>query len=174
MENLATPGSTSSQSPPIDEIDEIVEDWSERRHEEAERNTRAAVEREQFLQDFERMSESVIQPAMQAAAARLKRDGCGGLVEKRPGVGPHGPRIILWMALDTPVSDERREDRNPYLRLEADVSHRNIAIWQGDMWEKKGGGSGPSTPMGLAEISAAGITKRVLEIFAERPLTISC
>jgi|GEM_PF-89426 len=155
---------TSLLSDPIEAIDEIAGGWSERHHDEADRNARAAVEREQFLQDFESTGDSVIPPAMQAAADRLKRDGGGGAVEVHLGVGPHGPRIILWMALDGPVSEKPREDRNPYLRIEADVPHRKVAIWEGDMWDNKGG-SGPSTRLDLAEISAAGITKRVLEIF---------
>lgn len=152
-----------ASSDSLTEIDEIVHDWSERHHEEAERNSKVADERKQFLQDFERLSVSVIQPTMQAAVDRLERDGGGGLVEEHQGVGGHGPRVTLWMALEGAISGDPREDRNPYLRLDADIPHRMVTVWEGDMWENKGG-SGASTPWELGEVSAEGISKRVVGI----------
>jgi hypothetical protein len=147
----------------IVEIDGIVNAWSERRQEIAEGNAAMAAEREEFLQRFEQISISLIQPTMQSVADRLERDGGGGLVELHPGSGTRGPRVTLWMALDGPISGEPREDRNPYLRLDADTPHRTVAVWEGDMWDNKGG-SGPSAPLTLSDISADSITKSALEI----------
>ncbi len=147
----------------IEGIDEIVSDWGARRDEEAERSARVEVERVQFLRGFERVVASVVYPTMQAAADRLTRDGGGGWVEAHDGDGSQGPKIILWMSLEGPISGTPREDRNPYLRLDADVPRRRIAVWEGDMWQRRGS-SGPSTPWTLNDVSADAVTGQILEI----------
>lgn len=157
-----------SETPPpssdsVAEIDGIVGAWSERRSEEAERNAQAAAEREQFVSDFMRISDSVIRPTMQSAADRLEKDGGGGLVETHQADATHGPRIVLWMSLEGSISGEPREDHNPYLRLDADIPHRSVAVWEGDMWQNKGA-SGPSMPLVLSDITSESVTELVLGI----------
>lgn len=151
------------KAPAINDIDEIVGGWSERHQEEADRIATAASERERFIQDFKRITDSIIRPTMQSAAERLEKDGGGGLVVEHPEVGSHGPWVILWMSLEESISGEPREDHNPYLRIDADIPHRSIAVWEGDMWENRGT-SGPSAPWALSDVTAERVTTRILGI----------
>jgi hypothetical protein len=160
------PSPGSPPGPPEDtsaEIDEILDSWSTQRRAEAERAAQVAAEREQFLEGFRSVVDSTIRPTMESAAARLTGDGGGGLVEEHPGDDLHGPRVILWMSLEGPVTSAHREDLNPYLRFDADAPNRTVRVWEGDMWLKKGG-SGPAAPRKLDEITADGIGQDIVGI----------
>lgn len=162
-----TPSSTSAATPvPTDsvaEIDQIVGHWTDLRQEGVEQQAQAEAERHQFLENFRTISDSVIRPAMQAAADRLGKDGGGGLIEEREEDPMHRPRIILWMSLEGDIAGTPRQDLNPYLQLDADVGLRRIDVWEGDMWEKEGA-SRATSPLELGDVSTESVTTRILDI----------
>ena len=153
-----TPTPTDS----VTDIDEIVHHWTDLRQEGVERQAEAEAERRHFLEDFRTNVDSVIRPAMQAAVARLGEDGGGGLIEEREESLMHRPRIVLWMSLDGEIVAPR-QDRNPYLQLDADVGRRRIDVWEGDMWEEEGA-SRAGSPWELGDVSTESVTKRILDI----------
>ena len=65
---------------PISEIDEILEYWTDRQHQIAEREAQAQAESKRFLEEFKELSEHVIKPAMEQIIQRLRKDGGGGLI----------------------------------------------------------------------------------------------
>jgi hypothetical protein len=154
-----------AESPPssVFAIDEIVDRWSRLRQEGVDRESEAKAERGHFLEDFGAITDSVIRPAMQAAADRLNKDGGGGLIEEHKDDPVHRLRIILWMSLEGAITGTPRQDLNPFLQLDADPGLRKIEIWEGDMWEKEGS-SRSTSPWELSEISTEGVTERILEI----------
>jgi hypothetical protein len=147
----------------VAEIDQIVGHWSDLRQEGVERQAQEGAAREQFLEDFRHITDSVIRPAMAAAVERLRMNGGGELIEERKEDLMHRTRVILWMSLDGTIAGTPRQDRNPYLQLDADVGHRWIDVWEGDMWEKEGT-SRATSPWELDEVSSESVTKRILDI----------
>jgi hypothetical protein len=109
------------------------------------------------------MSERVLKPTLEAVIQRLRRDGGDGILRERRSDGVHGPRLTLWMSLEGEISAEPHQDRNPFLQLDADVAHRRVTVWEGDMWQKQGV-SQQTAPWRLSEISPAGVTERVVGI----------
>jgi hypothetical protein len=67
------------------------------------------------------------------------------------------------MSLDGETIGAPRQDLNPYLQLDADVAHRRIDVWEGDMWQKQGT-SRSTAPWQLNEISTKSVTERVVGI----------
>jgi hypothetical protein len=67
------------------------------------------------------------------------------------------------MSLKGEITGAPRQDRNPYLQLDADVAHHRVDVWEGDMWEKQGT-SRATSPWQLSEISSESITERVVAI----------
>jgi hypothetical protein len=147
----------------VAEIDHIVGHWTDLRQEGLEQQAQAEAERHQFLEDFRTITDSVIRPAMQAAADRLAKDGGGGLIEEREETPMHRPRIILWMSLDGDIAGTPRQDLNPYLQLDADVGRRRIDVWEGDVWVKEGA-SRATSPLRLGDVSTESVTTRILDI----------
>jgi hypothetical protein len=148
---------------PYLEIDEALTVWSSRERAFVEREAAAKVEREKFLRDFEELSKSVIKPTMESVIERLRRDGGDGAIEERRWDAFHTPRVILWMSLEGEISDKPGQDRNPFLQLDADVAHRQVNVWEGDMWERQGL-SRVTSPWKLNEISPASVTERIAGI----------
>jgi hypothetical protein len=104
--------------------------------------------RQAFFDEFHRVCESEVRPAMRAVLDRLRREGGDGLIEEHPGGEPRfaTPRLTLWMSLQGPIEGAPRQDRNPYLQLEAAGSGRVIRVSEGDSW--RGGGAGHSGAAG--------------------------
>jgi hypothetical protein len=148
---------------PFSEIDEILEHWSDRQDQFAERQVEAKAEATKFLADFDELSRRVIKPAMEEIVQRLQKDGGGGLIWEGRSPAMHQARLILWMSLKGDIEGTPRQDLNPYLQLDADVAHRRIDVWEGDMWEKQGS-SRATSPWQLNEISSKGITERVVAL----------
>ncbi len=123
---------------PISEIDEILEHWTDRQHQLAAREAQAQAESKRFLDEFKELSEHVIKPAMDQIIQRLRKDGGGGLIWDGGSTTMHRPRLVLWMSLEGDIIGAPRQDLNPYLQLDADVAHRRIDVWEGDMWQKQG------------------------------------
>jgi hypothetical protein len=148
---------------PISEIDEILEHWSDRQHQFAEREARAQAEAKRFLEEFKELSQHVIKPAMEQLVQRLRKDGGGGLIWEGGSRTMYRPRLVLWMSLDGEIIGEPRQDLNPYLQLDADVAHRRIDVWEGDMWQKQGT-SRSTAPWQLIDISTKSVTERAVAI----------
>lgn len=146
-----------------DAIDHIVDHWTELRRQKSTREAQGEAERERFLDDFRKLDESVIHPAMEATLKELRKDGGGGRVEVRQEDLMHRPRVTLWMSLEGEIEGEPHQDRNPYLQLDADVAHRQVAVWEGDMWMKEGV-SRDTAPFKMDEITTESITERILGI----------
>jgi hypothetical protein len=68
-----------------------------------------------------------------------------------------------------------RQDRNPYLQLDANVMYRRVDIWEGDMWQKLGT-SRATSPWQLSDITS--VTERIVGILGRQPqrgtLTFGC
>jgi hypothetical protein len=144
-------------------IDHIVGHWTELRHEKSTKEARVEAEREQFLEDFRKLDESIIQPAMEATLKELRKDGGGGRIDVRQEDLMHRPRVTLWMSLEGEIGGVPHQDKNPYLQLDADVAHRQVAVWEGDMWMKEGV-SRDTAPFKMDEVTTESVTERILGI----------
>lgn len=144
-------------------IDHIVGHWTELRHEKSTKEARVEAEREQFLEDFRKLDESIIQPAMEATLKELRKDGGGGRIDVRQEDLMHRPRVTLWMSLEGEIRGVPHQDKNPYLQLDADVAHRQVAVWEGDMWMKEGV-SRDTAPFKMDEVTTESVTERILGI----------
>ena len=147
----------------LSEIDQILDRWSHLRQESAEEQAHAEVEREHFLQEFRALTSSVIQPTMQMAIERLRKDGGGGLIEEHGPDILHKPRITLWMSMEGEVAGSPRQDRNPFLQLDADLVHRRIDVWEGDMVENQGT-SRATSPWALSEVTPENVMEKIVDI----------
>ncbi len=141
----------------LSEVDKILEERKERLAEAADRMATEESQRRQFLDDFASMCERVIRPAMLAVVQRLRADGGGGFIEQHLGGEARfrEPGLTLWMSLEGEIGGPGREDRYPYLRLDADSAHGRVTVSRGDMWH--GGGTHTSGRAGtwrLSEITA--------------------
>jgi len=158
----ADPAPGPSEFDPLAEIDHIIADWTDERHHHVEEEAQLDVDRARFLDDFAKIMDTTIRPAMNEAIARLTEDGGGGLIEERGNDLSHRPRVILWMSLAGAVVDPR-QDRNPYLQLDADLGRKRIDIWEGDMWEKQGV-SRATAPWELGDISRETVSTSIVGI----------
>ena len=148
---------------PLTEIDEIVGHWSDLRQESLSEQARAEIEHMRFQQEFRDVTGSVIRPTMEKAIERLRKDGGGGLIEEHDVDILHKPRIVLWMSLEGEITGTPREDRNPFLRLDSDVVHRCIDVWEGDMV----GGQGTSraaAPLAISDVTSARVMGRIIDV----------
>jgi hypothetical protein len=148
---------------PLVQIDQVLNGWSSRERALVEKDADAKARKEEFLQEFESISQQVIRPSMDAVIERLRKDGGDGLIQERGSDASHSPRLILWMSLAGEVSSQPRQDRNPFLQLDVDVTRCRVDVWEGDMWEKQGN-SGAVAPWELTEISPESVTERIIGI----------
>ena len=144
-------------------IDEILGHWADRERKWDEERLELKAERERFLLDFEEIARTTIKPAMEAVVQRLQKDGGGGTVWDGESQTTGRPRLILWMSLEGEITGTPRQDRNPYLQLDANVIYRRIDLWEGDMWQKLGT-SRATSPWQLSEITSESITERIVGI----------
>jgi hypothetical protein len=155
--------SADERGDPYAEIDDALSEWSSRERAFVEAEAAAKAEREKFIRDFEDISRTLIRPTMEAVIERLRRDGGDGTIDERRSDAFHTPRVILWMSLEGEIATKPRQDRNPFLQLDADVAHRQVDVWEGDMWERQGI-SQATSPWKLDEISPASVTERIVGI----------
>ncbi len=152
---------------PFSQIDEILDERKERLLEASDRSAAEDSRRLEFLDSFAKLCDHVVRPAMEAVLVRLRRDGGGGLIEEHPGGEPRYrmPQLTLWMSLEGDVAGHGREDRYPYLRLDADATKRKVQVAEGDMWQ--GGGTHSSGRIGswqLSEITADLVEHTIVDI----------
>jgi hypothetical protein len=160
---LQTSYSHTEHDESIGKIDQLVSHWSDLRQESVEKQAKAKAERDQFLKEFQDLTQAVIRPTMEAAVARLQRDGGDGMIEERQEDVFHRERLTLWMSLQGQIAGSPRQDLNPYLQLGVDAGNLRIDVWEGDMWERQGS-SRATTPWHLHEVTPETVTKRILDI----------
>ena len=152
-------------SDPLAEIDRLMQKRCADAQRSTERSAQLSVDRSRFSTDFASACEHVIRPAMDAVLGRLRRNGGGGVIDERPADRQgKSHRLVLWMSLEGEVDGAPREDRHPYLRLDADVEKRSVTVSEGDMWQGRGGRSGKTGEWQLAEITAALVTGEILAV----------
>jgi hypothetical protein len=144
------------------QIDEIVGHWSHLVQESAEEQAHGEVEKQQFLKEFEDLTDTVIRPTMEMAVERLRTDGGDGLIEEHHMDALHKPRVTLWMSMQGEVASPR-QDLNPFLQLDADVANRRITVWEGDM-VKNQGTSRATTPWTPSEVTPESIMDRIVGV----------
>lgn len=152
---------------PLAEVDQILEQQEVRVRQVADRTDLEKVRRQQFLDDFATVCEREVRPAMEAVLDRLERDGGGGFIEEHAGGAPryHLPQLTLWMSLRGEIPGPGREDRYPYLRLDADASRGCVQVREGDMWQ--GGGTNKSGRAGtwqLSDVSRDLVERTIVDI----------
>jgi hypothetical protein len=149
------------------EIDEITAALSKSERHEAEEHERVAAAHAEFSAEFTRRFESEARPAMDAILERLRTDGGGGVIVERVAdpsrLFPH--RFTLWMSLDGEIEGTPRQDRHPYLQLDADVSGARVGVFEGDLWrDRPGGSSGKVTDWTLEQMDAIHVEQEAIGI----------
>jgi hypothetical protein len=123
--------------------------------------------RQAFFDEFRAVCQAEVRPAMQAVLDRLRQEGGDGLIEEHPGGEPRvsTPRLTLWMSLQGPIDNVPRQDRNPYLQLDADVVGRVIRVSEGDSWRGRGAGhSGSVGTWKPTDVTRALVVQELAEI----------
>ncbi len=149
------------------EIDLILEKRHVDEKESAERRTRLMSDKAEFAAEFDRICSERVRPTMESILERIRQNGGGGYVEERSEdlsrLCSH--RITLWISLSGEIVGMPRQNRQPYLQLDADVESRVVMVSEGDMWQGKGGErNGLSAQWPLREITAVRVTEEVVEI----------
>ena len=157
----------ASEDDPLAEIDQLMQNKLREQKEAADRSAQAQTDRSDFAAEFTSVCEQQVRPAMQAILERLRRNGGGGVIEERPEeVGQRRThRLILWMSFSGEITGAPRQDRHPYLQLDADLDKRSVTVSEGDMWQGHGGNrSGKLAEWQLVEITAPRVTQEILAI----------
>ncbi|MGD0945776.1 MAG: hypothetical protein ABR972_16130 [Acidimicrobiales bacterium] len=152
---------------PLAEIDRLIQKRRDDEQRSADQMAQLATDRSEFSTEFETVFEEQVRPSMEAIIDRLRRNGGDGVIVERPEDGrlKHNHLFTLWMSLDGEITGAPREDRLPYLQLEADVDKRLVTVSEGDMWEGHGGNrSGRVGEWKLSEITATLVTQEALAI----------
>lgn len=152
---------------PLDDIGAVVAALKKKDALSAESAAQVLEGRQAFFDDFRAVCEAEVRPAMQGVLDRLREEGGDGLIEEHPGGEPRvsTPRLTLWMSLQGPMDGAPRQDRNPYLQLDADVVGRVIRVSEGDSW--RGGGAGQSGSAGtwqLGDVTRTVVVQELAEI----------
>lgn len=151
----------------LDEIGAILAGMVSRNEASAERVARQEQGRVDFFGEFQTRCEQVVVPAMERVVERLRQAGGGGVVVQRGGDESQqvGQRVTAWMSLDGEIVGAPRQDRHPYLQLDADDAAREVHVSEGDMWAGAGGGqSGRVGEWALAELTGERVTKELVAI----------
>jgi hypothetical protein len=156
---------SSATADPLVEIDEILQRRSRNQRQLAEASAEQETQRVKFLDDFAAVCERTVRPAMEAALGRLRQNGGGGLVQETAGSVSATPRLTLWMSLEGDIDGSPRQDRHPYLQLDADASKRQVEVSEGDMWRGIGTHtSGRVRSWQLGEITTEAVTEAIISI----------
>ena len=152
---------------PLAEIDVLLQKQLEDEQRSADDTARALAARAKFADDFTALCDLTARPPMEVILERLRQNGGGGLIDERPAdvTRHHSHRLTLWMSLRGEINGTPRQDRHPYLELEANVDRGLVKISEGDVWNGHGGRtSGRVGERPLAEITDTFITSEVLAV----------
>jgi hypothetical protein len=152
---------------PLIEIDSALAALNERDKQSTESASRLLEARQDFLDEFHAVCETLVRPAMESVLDRLRQDGGDGVIEEHPGgeARVSTPRLTLWMSLQGEISGVPRLDRHPYLQLDADIENRVIRLTEGDSWHSKGTGhSGSAGTWIPADVTRALVIEELLAI----------
>jgi hypothetical protein len=161
-----TPDIPSKPSADLHEIDDIMSRLHEEDRDEATKEADRQHDDATFSDDFTTMC-TTVRPAMDAIVARMERNGGGGLVVERPTDHQQrrSHRLTLWMSVHGDITGAPRQDRNPYLQLDADVEQREVIVSEGDLWSgRTEGHSGRITTWKLPTVTADLVTTETLAI----------
>jgi hypothetical protein len=156
-----------SSDDPLAPIDEIEQSWIDGERRRADETERVAAASSAFSVDFTRRFEDDVRPAMEAILERLQADGGGGVIlERAADESRHFThRFTLWMSLLGEIKGTPREDRHPYLRLDADVDKRCVEVWEGDLWRNRHGGTSRKVAeWTLQEMDGTHVKREAIEI----------
>ncbi|MGO9560858.1 MAG: hypothetical protein ACLPYW_17440 [Acidimicrobiales bacterium] len=149
------------------EIDLILQRRMLEEAESADRNAQVTQERADFSNGFAEACASRVRPVMEAILERLRENGGGGFIEEREEARSRlcSHRLILWMSLSGEIEGVPRQNRHPYLQLDADPESHMVMVSEGDMWQGHGGNrSGLSGQWSLPELTPARVTESVVDI----------
>lgn len=152
---------------PLAEIDQLMQDKLRAQNEAAARSAQLQADRSDFAEEFTKVCDLQVRPAMETVLERLRRNGGGGLIEERPenAAQHHTHRLTFWMSFRGEITGSPRQDRHPYLQLDAEVDKRSVAVSEGDMWQGQGGNrSGKFADWGLIEITESRVIQELLAI----------
>ena len=152
---------------PLAEIDQLIRTRRDEDEESADRAAQVLADRSEFSDEFKRVCDVQVRPAMEAVIERLRKNGGGGVIEERAEdlARNQAHRLTLWMSLSGEIVGTPRPDRHPYLQLDATVAKRVVTVSEGDMWQGRGGGrSGKAGEWQLSEITTALVTETILGI----------
>ena len=159
-------GKSGSEGDPLAEIDELMQRRAENEQRLSEDLRRREAEREAFARDFTTVFETRLRPVIEEVIERLRRDGGGGMIVERPEdlrLG-HRHRYTVWMSFNGEIPEVPREDRFPYLRLDADVERQMVIVSEGDMWQGDGGHSGRFSDWTLSEVTEDATLRELLAV----------
>ena len=147
------------------EIDDILQRRSRRQRQLAEHSAEQDSLRVRFLEDWVTVCEQEVRPAMEAALGRIRQNGGGGVIVERGGSVGATPRITLWMSLEGEIGGTPRQDRHPYIQLDADAAKRQVQGSEGDMWLGVGTHtSGRARLWELPEITMVAVAQAIVAI----------
>jgi hypothetical protein len=179
MPTRSTPTLMRAQSPPpalaaqpgvddpLAEIDALMQKRLDDEQRSADDSARVASDRSQFAAEFTALCAQRVRPPMEAILERLRQNGGGGRIDERPEdlTRHHSHRLTLWMSLRGEIIGAPRQDRHPYLELDANVDKRVVTISEGDMWSGHGGNrSGRVGQLPLADVTDTYIVAETLAI----------
>jgi hypothetical protein len=158
---------SATSNDPLVLIDQLMRARRDEDQETADRAAQVLADRSEFSDEFVRVCDAQVRPAMEAVLERLRHNGGGGVVEERAEDSARNQthRLTLWMSFSGEIVGTPRPDRHPYLQLDATVAKRVVTVSEGDMWQGRGGGrSGKTGEWELSEITTAQVTATILEI----------
>jgi hypothetical protein len=152
---------------PLAEIDHLLQKRLDDEQRAAARSAQVRTDRSDFSTEFTTVCEQQVRPPMEAILKRLRRNGGGGVIEEgAEDESRHRQhRLTLWMSLSGEIDGSPRQDRHPYLQLDADVDKRSVVVSEGDMWQGHGGNrSGKVGEWRLPDITATLVTQQALAV----------
>jgi hypothetical protein len=167
QEEVAPRGGPSPATDPLADLGPLLAAVAQRDRDSAEFTADRIDAGQKFLDDFASVCETEVRPAMDAALERLRQLGGGGLLEVHPGGEPRfrSPGLTLWMSLKGEMVGEPRQDRYPYLQLEADPERRKVQVDEGDRWRGAGGNSsGRVATWDVADVTRQRVTEELLAV----------
>ncbi len=156
----------ASEMDPLAEIDDLMQKRRDDQQSSASQGARLTADRLEFSAQFARVCQEQVRPAMDGILERLRSNGGGGIIEEHPADFRYqNHRLVMWMSLEGEIVGAPRQDRHPYLQLDADVAKRDVAVSEGDMWHGHGGNSsGKIGEWQLSEITTTRVTEEILAI----------